>query len=63
MGVILETYTRPNLNRYNPEYNDDGIERHIICNGARFHVVSWDSKGEKCSEPNCEINKRRNDAL
>ena len=39
--------------------NSDGTEKHIVCDGARFHVVTWDSKGAKCSEPTCEINKRR----
>lgn len=44
-----------------PEYNEDGSEKHVTCHGARFHVVSWDRQGAKCSEPNCEINKRRNE--
>lgn len=32
---------------------------HISCNGARFHVLSWDTRGPRCSEPRCEINRRR----
>ena len=35
------------------------MEKHIVCEGARFHVLSWNTKGEHCSEPNCEINHRR----
>jgi hypothetical protein len=30
--------------------------KHIIKEGARYHVHSWDSKGARCSEPNCEDN-------
>jgi len=30
---------------------------HILLEGARFHVVSWDGYGPRCSEPRCEINK------
>lgn len=41
------------------EINDDGSEKHIFCEGARFHVVSWDKRGPRCSEPNCEINRYR----
>jgi len=59
MGIIYETFRRPNLITYEPEYNPDGSERHIVCEGARFHVVSYNNKGPHCSEPNCEINKRR----
>ena len=32
--------------------------KHIIKEGPhRFHVLSGDSKGTHCSEPDCEINK------
>lgn len=40
------------------EYNEDGTEKHIVQEGARFHVISWDTEGSHCSNPNCEINKR-----
>jgi hypothetical protein len=37
-----------------------GRVRHIVKNGARYHVVSWvrikDKTYEHCSEPNCELN-------
>lgn len=61
MGIIYETVTsrRPNLQHYQPEYNADGSEKHIVCSGARYHVTSWDALGARCSEPNCEINKMR----
>jgi hypothetical protein len=57
MGIIYETIQVPSLHNYDPEYNDDGTEKHIILDGARFHVISWCSKGEQCSVENCEINK------
>ena len=31
--------------------------KHIHCEGARWHVLSWSSLGVKCSEPNCIVNK------
>ena len=34
------------------------IIQHIIEEGSRNHVISWDSDGEHCSEPNCEINNK-----
>ena len=39
--------------------NADGSIRHINKDGARYHVVWWDSEGSHCSEPDCEINRRR----
>jgi hypothetical protein len=32
---------------------------HIIKEGSRQHVISYDTFGSKCSEPNCEINEYR----
>lgn len=62
MGILMRTVEFPDLHRYEPEFNQDGSEKHITCDGARFHVVSYGlgPKGAviKCSEPNCEINKR-----
>ena len=29
---------------------------HVIKEGARYHVLHWDSEGRHCSETNCEIN-------
>jgi len=34
------------------------MEKHITCEGARFHVLSWSNLGTHCSEENCEINHR-----
>lgn len=32
------------------------LEKHIICEGARFHVLHWDNRGTYCSCKQCEIN-------
>jgi hypothetical protein len=58
MGAITRTIEMPNLHMYEPEYNENGTERHIVCDGARFHVLWWDARGQHCSEPNCEVNAR-----
>lgn len=39
--------------------NEDGYIEHLICEGSRRHVLSWDTKGVRCSEKNCEYNKDR----
>lgn len=57
MGIIHDTLKVPNLYRYEPEFNEDGTEKHIVCDGARYHVLSYSTHGSHCSEPNCEINK------
>jgi len=57
MGVIFHTETKPDLYYYKPEFNLDGTEKHIVCDGARFHVVSYSTEGRRCSCENCEINK------
>ncbi len=31
--------------------------KHIYCESARFHVLSWSGKGAHCSTPNCIINR------
>jgi len=35
-----------------------GFIKHVSCEGARFHVLYWDSLGSHCSEKNCVINSR-----
>ena len=35
----------------------DGTIAHIIEEGARYHVIWWDSHGQHFSESRCEINK------
>ena len=61
MGILYETIQRPNLWHYEPEYSQDGTEKHICCDGARFHVISYSTDGARCSEPKCELNKMPND--
>lgn len=58
MGVIYNTIKISDLFRYEPEYNEDGTEKHIRCDGARYHVLWWDGRGKHCSAKNCEINKK-----
>lgn len=53
---------KPNLFQYERELNKDGTEKHIHCDGARYHILSWsmDNAGNvttRCSEPKCEVNK------
>lgn len=59
MPLIFETVQRVRLDTYIPEFNGDGTEKHIVCNGARFHVLSYSNRGVHCSEPKCEINRQR----
>ncbi|PKR82463.1 hypothetical protein [Heyndrickxia camelliae] len=40
-------------------YTEDGFEKHIICEGAREHVLSFSTNGIKCSEKNCVVNRDR----
>lgn len=58
MGIIYKTRVveEPDLYFYTPEYNEDGSEKHIYCNDARYHVLSWSTQGTHCSEKRCEIN-------
>lgn len=58
MGLIKHKHTVEtiDLHNYDPEYNEDGTEKHIVYNGARFHVVSYTMLGQVCSVKNCEIN-------
>lgn len=39
-------------------YCGEEVVKHIIKEGARYHVPHWDSIGEHCSDPKCEINHR-----
>ena len=36
--------------------------KHVHCNGARFHVLSYSTQGAECSEPDCVVNRRQRDA-
>jgi hypothetical protein len=51
-GTVAATVVAP---------KDDSVKanqrvKHITQEGARFHVISWDSNGRRCSEPMCEVN-------
>jgi len=37
----------------------DGTIHHVVCYGSHDHVISWSSEGERCSEPDCEINHKK----
>lgn len=37
--------------------SDPKFIKHVRCDGARFHVLSWSTKGTHCSEPRCIVNK------
>jgi hypothetical protein len=41
-----------------PAESDPKYIKHVVCEGARFHVVHWDNKGAHCSERRCILNKR-----
>ena len=38
--------------------NDDETLKHICKEGARYHVLYWNTQGRHCSEPKCEINRK-----
>jgi hypothetical protein len=33
-----------------------GFVKHVRCEGAKFHVLRWDTSGTHCSEPDCIVN-------
>lgn len=37
--------------------SDPNYIKHVRCEGARFHVLSWSTKGTNCSEERCIVNK------
>ena len=37
--------------------SDPRFVKHVRCEGARFHVLHWDTAGAHCSESDCIINK------
>ena len=45
---------------YQCPYCKKRIQKHIICEGARWHVNSWGDFGTRCSQPDCEDNHGRN---
>lgn len=56
--------TKPNqtpfiLKPNSSKYNEDGTEKHVICEGSRNHVVSYYGDGMHCNVKNCEVNRDR----
>ena len=39
-------------------YCGEKMLKHIVKDGARCHVLHWDTNGMHCSEPKCEINHK-----
>ena len=37
--------------------SDPQYIKHVRCEGARFHVLFWSTKGTHCSEERCIVNK------
>lgn len=37
--------------------SDPDYVKHVQCDGARYHVVSYSSQGMRCSHPRCIMNK------
>lgn len=37
--------------------SDPKYVRHVRRDGARYHVLSWTTKGTRCSEKDCIVNK------
>ncbi len=59
--MYQHTILVPKTLTFNPEWYKcphcgEELERHIVCEGARFHVLSWDSNGTHCSCAKCEKN-------
>ncbi len=34
-------------------------KKHVIQEGSREHVTWWDTQGAHCSEPDCEMNNKK----
>lgn len=59
MAIVLDPNDRKPLEPVPRIANPDGSIQHVICDGARFHVLSWSTLGTHCSEPDCEVNRER----
>lgn len=46
------------LDRPAEEFIDKDWVKHVHCDGARWHVLSWTNRGTHCNEPRCIINRR-----
>jgi hypothetical protein len=49
-------YLHEHFCQYAVDVEPSSPATHIIQEGSRQHVISYDSQGRHCSEPNCEIN-------
>lgn len=38
--------------------NPNGSIRHIFADGSRYHVIAYFANGMRCSEPDCEVNRK-----
>lgn len=59
--MYSHTILVPKTLTFEPEYYEcpychKRIQKHILCEGARWHVLRWDNLGCHCSESNCEDN-------
>ena len=61
MDSIFLTETPHPLRVPREPASDPEYIKHVYCDGARFHVCSWDNFGTRCSEPACILNKRYNE--
>jgi hypothetical protein len=68
--IFIDPTNRPPYPPEEPAESDPDYIKHVHCDGARFHVLSWsgrlNSKGrffaeEHCSEPRCIKNKPMGD--
>jgi len=63
MGIIINTVEIVDLNNYTPEYYNclgcgEEVEKHLIQDGAYFHVLWYGGKGIHCMKKKFEINHK-----
>lgn len=46
-----------------PADSDPNYIKHVVCEGARFHVIGYSTTGRFCSEARCIINKWRDENM
>lgn len=57
ISVSPEIGLQPFYNPPREPASDPRYIKHVSCEDARFHVLSWDANGTLCSEKDCIINK------
>jgi hypothetical protein len=62
MTIYADSIVEGRQKLIDAERNEDGHLRHIHCEGARFHVISYSTEGRRCSEPECEVNFENEEA-